>query len=302
MNLSELDLNLLVALDTLLKERSVTGAGRRIGLSQPAMSRALSKLRHLFGDELLVRAGREYYLTSLAQELEGPVQEIMALISQTVQRRPFFNPAVDEHEFRIAASDYSTVLVLQPLLTLLADQAPKVKLKIRPLDGRVTVNQLESGGLDLGIWSAKVRSPLLQQESLYSDRLVYAVWIGATEYGEALTEQQSQEMPWVGHDTAGHDMTGLEGLTSAPWGGSRPAQVGIDGHLLRLLLVRGTCLITWTHERLGKRFAKLAEIRLLEPPFEAPALGEAMFWHPRRNVDPAHVWLRQQLIEVSAAL
>src|SRR5215471_10447572 len=107
MNLAQIDLNLLVSLDALLAERHVTRASERVGLSQPAMSSALARLRILFGDELLVRVGREYQLTELALELREPLRQLLQLAEETVQRRPSFNPATDRRVFTVVASDYS---------------------------------------------------------------------------------------------------------------------------------------------------------------------------------------------------
>src|SRR4051812_11588011 len=124
MNLSQVDLNLLVALDALLSERNVTRAGERVGLSQPAMSSALSRLRRLFQDELLVREGRVYELTLLAQELRDPLQNILEMIDQTIEKKPAFDPAVDKRTFTIVASDHMAFLVLQPLVRRLTMEAP----------------------------------------------------------------------------------------------------------------------------------------------------------------------------------
>ena len=114
--LAELNLNLLLVLDALLRERGVTRAGRSIGLSQPASSAALAQLRRFFHDELLVRNGRGYQLTPLALGLAGPVAEIITLIERTVAAPEAFDPARAEREFSIAVSDYVQMTLVPALL------------------------------------------------------------------------------------------------------------------------------------------------------------------------------------------
>src|SRR5215208_4035317 len=150
MNLAQIDLNLLVSLDALLTERHVTRAADRVGLSQPAMSSALARLRVMFGDELLVRVGREYQATALAHDLEEPLGQLLQLAEETVQRRPSFDPASDKRVFTIVASDYSAYLALRPLLTLVSKEAPGVTIQIR----RAATPELErsEAALKLGLW------------------------------------------------------------------------------------------------------------------------------------------------------
>jgi LysR family nod box-dependent transcriptional activator len=182
MSLSRLDLNLLVALDALLREKNVTKAGEAIGLSQPAMSSALARLRRLFGDELMVRVGRDYHLTPLGLELRGRIAEILHLIEQTVEHRPEFNPSTDTKRFKIVASDYATFLVLQPLLERVFLDAPGVSFEILPLPG---ADLLASGDVDIGIWPAEVQaSEQFASQVLFYDRWVCAVWSGLPEIGE----------------------------------------------------------------------------------------------------------------------
>src|SRR5690348_1345902 len=119
MNLRSVDLNLLVVLDALLTERSVSRAGQRLGLSQPAVSAALTRLRALFGDPLLVRAGRGLALTRPAEDLIAPVREILTHIEQTLVERPAFDPTRDVRSFAISASDYATLVLLTPFVRAL---------------------------------------------------------------------------------------------------------------------------------------------------------------------------------------
>ena len=113
--LRRFDLNLLVALHALLYYRNVTRAAEHVGISQPAMSRELRQLRQLFDDDLLVRVGREYRLTTLSRELIEPLGQVIASIEQAVARRPSFDPAVERRSFAIGMTDYGVLLLLHPL-------------------------------------------------------------------------------------------------------------------------------------------------------------------------------------------
>ena len=123
-NLGRVDLNLLVALEALIDEANVTRAGERVHLSQPAMSDALQRLRRLFGDELLVRVGRQYQLTAFGIELREPLHELVQMAGDIIQRREMFDPATDLRTFNVVASEYSIYLLVQPLLRRVARGAP----------------------------------------------------------------------------------------------------------------------------------------------------------------------------------
>ena len=175
MNLAQLDLNLLVALDALLREQNVTRAGIAVGMSQPAMSAALGRLRVVFEDELLIRVGRTYYLTPLAGELADPVADILHRIRETVERRPAFNPATDERHFIAAASDYVALVVLDRLLPALALEAPNLTLELMGTE-QSPAPKLANGDLDFaflpGTTSLASQFP---HQLLFEDRWLCAV-------------------------------------------------------------------------------------------------------------------------------
>jgi len=295
MSLSQMDLNLLVALDALLREKNVTKAGEAVGLSQPAMSSALARLRRLFGDELMVRVGRDYHLTPLGLELRGRIAEILHLIEQTVEHRPEFNPKTDVRRFKIAASDYATFLVLQPLLERVFLEAPGVSFEILPLPG---IEQLGTGDVDLGIWPAEVpASEQFSSQVLFYDKWVCAVWSGLPDVGEALTMEKFVSLPQLSYGPAS---TGERAFIQMDV--ERRVELTMQSFFLLPFMLQGTHLVTLMNDRLGKRMAEVADIRLLEPPFETPVVSESMLWHPSRTSDPGHTWLREQLMAVASEL
>ncbi len=132
MHFHKLDLNLLVALDTLLEEKSVSRAADRLNLSQSAMSSALSRLRDYFGDELLIPVGRRMEPTALALSLASPVRDILQRIRTTVQTRPSFDPGTAQRRFRIMTSDYLIEVLLAEAVRELAVIAPVIQLQVLP--------------------------------------------------------------------------------------------------------------------------------------------------------------------------
>jgi DNA-binding transcriptional LysR family regulator len=296
MNLAQLDLNLLVALDALLRERNVTRAGERIGLSQPAMSSALSRLRRLLGDELLVRVGREYYLTALAQEMEAPLRDILRQIEATIEQRPSFDPSKDEHVFTISASDYSTYLLLHPLLQRISTEAPGVSLQVLPLDTRSRPS-LETGDTDLLILPANI-GPEMPARELFADRYVAIVWKDNPAAGDSLDLDQYLAMPRV---TYARGLNFIESTADRSIRDPRLTshlQLTVESFFMMPFLIVGTPLVALVHEHLARRLAMVADIRIVEPAFDTPAVSETMFWHPRHTSDPAHRWLRSQLVEI----
>src|SRR5665213_3068404 len=157
MNLVQFDLNLLVALDALLRERNVTRAGQRIGLSQPAMSGTLARLRELFRNELLVRVGRNLELTPLAQDLGEPLRQCIERIETMMDERRAFDPARERRIFTIAASDYATYLLMPHLLERLSCEAPDITVKFTQLT-KHSFDLLDEDRIDFVIMPSEVET------------------------------------------------------------------------------------------------------------------------------------------------
>ncbi len=300
MNLAELDLNLLVVLDALIKERNVTRAARRIGLSQPATSRALHQLRTYFQDDLLIRSGHGYRLTSVAEGLTEPIDEILGLVEKTVSGYAKFDPSTAKRVFRIAASDASLVLIVQPFVERMVREAPSIGLSIRSLTAHQTVAAVEAGEIDLGIW--RESSVPLERALLYRDRWVAVVSKDCNFVGDTLTFEQYESMPRIGRDWQAQDWTGLVLDRVHEPDGTSSLRIGTETFAQQLFLLRGTPLLAMAYERYARYLADVAGIRIVELPFGRVEAGEFMYWHRRHTGDPAHSWLRAALSEIAAAL
>ncbi len=301
MNLGRVDLNLLIALEALIDESHVTRAAQRVSISQPAMSDALHRLRILFGDELLVRVGRQYELTALAQELREPLHELIQLAEGIVQRREKFDPCTDARVFNVVASEYSAYVLVQPLLKRIAREAPGVSLRLK----RTTRGEPEkiTSDINLGLWPGHTAAELgLPSEILFHDRWVCAVWSGNAQVGSQISFEDYMRLP---HAVYQHDSAGVLGMADRAiqqMTSSRKIQVSADSFVLLPLLLQGTPQVALIQERLGRKLAGIADLRLVEPLFETPPLAEAMYWHSRNTSDPAHRWLRTMLRDVAAQL
>jgi LysR family nod box-dependent transcriptional activator len=301
LNLGRVDLNLLVALEALLNEANVTRAAERVHLSQPAMSDALQRLRRLFGDELLVRVGRQYQLTAFAIELQEPLHELVQMAGDIIQRREVFDPARDSRTFNVVASEYSAYILIQPVLQRLAKAAPGLSLRLQ----RSTPGEPEKMTSDIivGLWPSTGAAELgLQNEILFHDRWVCIVWSGNDRVGETLNLQEYMRQPHAVYQVSARGGLGIADRTIREMNLPRRVQVSVDSFVLLPLLLQGTPQVALIQERLGRKLAALADVRLVEPLFATPPLAEAMYWHSRNTSDPAHRWLRTMLREVAAEL
>lgn len=304
-NLRQFDLNLLVALDALLAERNVTRAGERLHLSQSAMSGILSRLRHVFGDELLVRVGRRLEPTDLAVELAGPVHECVQEIENLMNLRRPFVPETENRSFTVAASDYVGMLMLGALAKRLTALAPNISARFVALEMPVIMDRLAAGHVDLLIVPSDIPldlPPDLASVPLFEDTWTCAVCAEHPSVGDRLTIDEFVALPRLAFSAFHPEPTTLVE--------DRFAQIGYESKIVAFtqsfataaFSVHETPLVTIVPRRLGERLLQPAQIKLVELPFEAPPLREQLLWNPRFTANPAHAWFRTQLVEIAKLL
>jgi DNA-binding transcriptional LysR family regulator len=300
-NLNRVDLNLLVALDALLAERSVTLAAERLCLGQPAMSAALGRLRKLFDDPLLTRVGSEFVPTPLAETLVRPVREAIVAIHSVLAVRGEFDPALDHRTFTVIASDYVGLVLLRPLLQRWASVAPHVRLVVRPVMPDF-LSELRQDRVDLALVPAELvpERTDLPRLVLFRDRYVCAVDADNRAVGDRLTAEQFAAHPFLASSAGALPALGQRGLDSL--GATPVAEVSPQTSMLAPFLLAGTNMITLVLERLGRRLQDAAGIRLVEAWVPLPTITETMYWSPRRADDPSHRWLRDQVSSTARAL
>jgi DNA-binding transcriptional LysR family regulator len=303
MELPSIDLNLLVALHALLQERNVTRAGESIGLSQPAMSAALGRLRRHFGDDLLVRDGQRYVLTPLAASLLDQTDVALRYVESTFAARPVFTAATSEREFTVVMSDYAVSVLGGPLLTLLEQQAPRVRLRIRPTD-RPTVDEASSSlrGTDLMVLPRGFISDLPAAD-LYRDRWVAMCAADNPLIGDTLTTDDLGRLHWIVSFDAPTQYTPADKHLKIA-GIERHIDVVMDNFLALPFLLPGTQRVAILQKRLADQWHVDVSnpLRILELPIAVPELIEAIWWHPSRRTDPAQRWLQQLFLEAATLL
>lgn len=318
-NLRKYDLNLLVALDALLRTRNVTRAAEQLCLTQSAMSSELRRLRKMFGDELLVRNGRENALTTLAEDLKEPVAEILAHVERTLEYQPDFDPGTEPRHFSVVMTDYTSLMLLHPLLQHAAKEAPGTGISVFPFNSTIE-RMLTQDGVDL------VVAPTFDLEGipsrkLFSERYVCVVSADHPDVGDELTEEQFATLPrltvaWRARPLPRPRVRSTTSpMLGSVWRASSLAERGdpqpvdeneaprtevtMENFTVAPFLVSGTRLVGVLPERLANRFRDVAGLRVLQPPVPLPVLEETMYWSPVWENDPAHIWLRETMVSVA---
>jgi len=298
-NLASLDLNLVVALRALLEERNVTKAGRRIGLSQPAMSAALARLRRHFDDDLLSRVGGSYELTALGLALLDRTATACDLLERVFTSQADFDPAREEHEFTILASDYAVAVFGTELARTVHAEAPGVRLRFKQTPPDVTENTGALLSTADGLLMPHGVISGFPAVDLYRDRWVYLVAADNPDVGERLTLDDLARLPWVTYqrlyDAPAARQIGMLGIEPH-------VEVSVDSFQLIPLLVVGTRRVALVQGHLADRLDGLVPVRVMEPPYDAVPLQEALWWHPVHTHDAAHIWLRETAARVAETI
>ncbi|RJF95674.1 LysR family transcriptional regulator [Noviherbaspirillum saxi] len=300
MRFNKLDLNLLVALDVLLSEQSITRAARKLNLSQSATSGVLARLREYFKDDLLIQVGRIMVRTVLAEQLSNPVRDVLLQIQSTIETKPGFDPARSTRHFRIAASDYSTCVILSRLVRRLGDDAPGISLEIiSPRDD--TVEQAERGEIDIVLMPrAFTGMEAHSGELLLRDVYCCIVWEGNTLVDYAITMQQYLAMDHVAARFGDRASSFEEWTLHGAGIERRIATTSTHFSILPQLLI-GTNRVATLQSRLAALSARYFPIRILQAPMAIPPMEMMMRWHRFLDGDLAHHWLREQLKSAAAS-
>jgi DNA-binding transcriptional LysR family regulator len=292
-DLADVNLNLLVALDALIHERSVTSAARRAHVTPSAMSHSLAELRGLLGDPLLVRAGRGMALTPRAEALLMPLRRMLLDAQAIVRNRAAFDPRTAERNFVIAAPDFLATLLLPPLVAAIAGEAPRVTLEMVPSARRGNAWLLETGELDLALGAVVDDAPGIRRIDLCTEGFACAVRQGHPTIDGTLTLEAFVATP--------HLLITLGDSARPTWidealaklGRRRRVAVRVRHFMVAPLVVARTDLLLTGPSMLIRHFADLLPLQVLKPPLVLPTYPEEAYWHERFDTDPAHVWLRE---------
>jgi DNA-binding transcriptional LysR family regulator len=298
-HIERLDLNLLAPLAALLEERHVSRAADRVSLSQPAMSRALQRLRQTLGDELLVRGGRGYQLTPRAERIQRELASVVPRL-ESLFAAEVFDPWTAAEGFRVAGTDYPVSVFGPALFQGVFQQSPHSTMRVVPWHDRI-LDEVERGAVDLAFYGAA--APLsLRSEELFEERFVCAM---SSDHPLArrkrLTMKDYLRCAHVVVDIADGWQTVIDRQLQDR-GTPRTASLVVPFHVTALLAVPGTPLVATIPWRLAQQYGSQPSIRLVPAPREIPPMAYLMAWHARVEDDPAQRWLRETVRSVTTAL
>lgn len=308
MNIAKIDLNLLVYLDVLLREGSVTRAANQLSITQPAMSNGLKRLRDLFKDPLLVRTSDGMTPTKRALELQPTIRDVLSKLESSIQPETEFNPETSTRTFRIMASDYAESTLLLELIEELSYKAPNITLDlITPSD--VTFHDVEQGKVDMAINRFDELPLSFHQKVIWYDQFACVlnknnprsenfnldnylsgqhIWVSKTGFGigVGIDPNEVQKLGWVDAE-----------LTKI--GKQRQIRVFTRHYHAALQLAKTQNLIATLPSRAAKIFKDDPDIIVLPPPFDIPPIALKMAWSALLQHDAGHIWLRRLIAEVS---
>ncbi|MEO8875359.1 MAG: LysR family transcriptional regulator, partial [Polyangiaceae bacterium] len=287
--LGQVDLNLLVSLEALLIDLSVTRAASRLGVTQSAMSHALNRLRTQFDDPLLVRRGTEMAKTALAELLGSELGSALENIERLVATRSTFDPARAARRFSVIAGDYAQIAVVSPLLSRLRRVAPGVDVIVR------SANDPERALVDrqyaLMIGPARMVPDALRRQALFTDRLVCV--------GRKKNPLMKRRIDLARYLKANHVLVSPRGLPGGivddaleQRGEKRRVLLEVPSFLTAALVVSDSDLLVTMPARLAGLLASRFGLAKVDLPFETPAIELVQLWHERHQSDPALAWLR----------
>lgn len=295
-----IDLNLLVVLDALMAERHVSRTASRLNMSQPAVSHALARLRHLFDDPLLIRRDGQLVPSTRALEIAPALTEALRQIREVLGPGGF-DPAKEKRTFRLAMSDYGSAVVLPGLLKTLRLEAPGIDVVITQSNREAMLRQVLDGDCDLAVGVFPDRPERIEAEQLFVERfacladreglgsqdcLDIGAYLARPHVLVAMKDEANTEID-MALRAVGH--TRRIAVTLPHWGNAPRLIQGTD----LVLTVARKALALYEHD---------PAVAVFEPPFPIPPFPFVQVWHERRGGDPAHLWLRNAVLGVSMSV
>jgi DNA-binding transcriptional LysR family regulator len=300
MDLRRYDLNLLVTLEALLDEGSVTAAARRLNLSQSAVSAALDRLRTVFSDPLLVRVGNRMQPTPFAKRLQGPIKTALASVSLALALPQRFDPKRAKLTVRLGVTDYVGLMILPKFYAALSREAPGITLDVVPRPADDSLERLLAGEIDMTV---KVNPP--EGRDLYSTKLLEETFACAMRAGHPLargrlTLERLLEYPHISV-TAHVGAAGLVDRAFAESGLRRRVPVAVAGFGSTFALLAESDLVAVVPALIGRHEKARFGLAIRPSPLPLPNYSLSLVWHQRTAHDAAHRWVREQLLDAAGA-
>ena len=296
MNVGDLDLNLLRVFDAVLRDRSVTAAARHLGLTQPAVSNALARLRTHFEDALFVRTASGMDATPFARELAEPIRQALALLESALAHGPGFEPATSTRTFRFYMSDLGQIEFLPPLVERVQRLAPRVRLESVGLEVEDIGDALASGSLDLAVGFLHGLGRPVERRALFRDP--YLCLMRADHPIKTLTRKNFVNASHALVTYRGGHRVIEEALERA--GIARRVALRVPHFTVVPIVLERSDLILTLPARVARVYERRGRFKTLPPPVAIPPAEVAMHWHRRFEADPGGRWLREQVAELFA--
>jgi DNA-binding transcriptional LysR family regulator len=298
MNLAGIDLNLLVVFNALMTERQVTRAGESIGLSQPATSNALARLRKLTQDKLFVRNGRELQPTPVAIALSQQIQPALAQIQTALSPVQPFAPLTSDRVFTIGMSDYAGFMLLPRLFAKLKTVAPHIKIQIKSGDRQLRLALLDSGEIDLLCGFFPEQIAWHEKQLLFHEQYVCVCRSDRPCISDALSLQDYVNSSHL-LVSVQEDMVGRVDYLLAKQNLTRHIALSVPHFLIAPAILAQTDLIATLPARFAHEFAPALNLKIQPCPLPLQGFSLVMRWHQSMSKQDAHVWLRKIITEVT---
>jgi DNA-binding transcriptional LysR family regulator len=301
-NLKHLDLNLLIALDVLLDERSVTRAAARLSLSQPAASAALARLRTSFNDQLLVRSRGEMFLTARASSLRQPIKDALRAVEQALETKDAFKPRDFDGRFRLAMTDIASFTLGSHIVSQVHDKAPNASVEFIALDRSRLYDWFKNDVIDAAVVVYDASDGMYESEPLFSDELIFvAAKTHPLHRRRGLKFQHFISYPLIEISIAATIMRPFFERQEELGYGWTPT-VSVPHFLIVPSMLEGNTLIGIMGRLAAQKFSQLGAAAILEIPESMPKVNYRLIWHKRRSHDSAHQWMREILRATAAQL
>jgi DNA-binding transcriptional LysR family regulator len=298
MNWGAFDLNLLIVFDAVMQERSVTRAGGRIGLSQPAVSHALGRLRHMLKDELFVRTPEGMAPTPRAEQLAEPLRRALNDMQLALEPETFI-PSEASRRFDVAVNNYAAVVLAPSIVAAVISTAPGIRLDLRPSGLRDIPTLLDRGEHDLAIGTGDDVGERFGRAPLLEDTFVVAMRRDHPALRRELTAESLAGLPFLEISSSGEDAGFVDHWLDTQ--GMTRNIVHRAPRLSAAAMLSSTDLVAVLSRRLAEHWIVLYGLAICELPFASPAISTGMLWHRRFDSQPAHLWLRKLIQETAAS-
>lgn len=294
MNLHKVDLNLFIVFDAIYTEANLTRAGQIVGITQPAVSNALARLRETFNDPLFVRTAQGMVPTPMAQNIIAPVRNALQLLRVSVQESRTFNPLQANKTFRISMTDLTEAVIFPPLFQRLRRLAPNVKIESMLAKRRETTKELAAGRLDFAMDAPLNTDPQVRHVKLLEDRYVCAMRRGHPLARDKLSVEEYLSLSHI-HISSRRSGLGMVDLALGKMGLQRKIALRSQHYMMATQVIQHTDMAVTVPER----FARRHDLHQAALPVDIPPLETHIYWHESTDQDPANRWMREQMIEIA---